>query len=265
MGPSVTGSNPPEGERTPFDDAELYDVLFGELCYDLDFYIGLAKQARGPVLEVACGTGRVLLPCLQAGVDIDGLDLYPAMLRVLQGKARAQGLAPQVYESDMRGFSLPRRYHLIIIPFNGFLHNLSTEDQLNTLRTCKAHLLGSGLLVMEIFFPGLEVIAGPEGIPVFEHEVRHPQTGLQVRILDTRRFNRVEQMQHSEIEIQEIDAAGALVATHRSRTAIRWIFKSEMELLLRVAGFSRWQIFGGFDYRPLTKETQSMIVFAWRD
>jgi SAM-dependent methyltransferase len=265
MGPLVTGDNPREGGRTPFDDAELYDVLFGDLRYDLDFYVGLAKEARGPVLEVACGTGRVLLPCLQAGVDIDGLDLYPAMLRVLQDKARALGLAPQIYEYDMRGFSLPRRYHLIIIPFNGFLHNLSTEDQLSTLRTCKAHLLASGLLVMEIFFPGLQVIAGPEGTPVLEHEVRHPQTGHQVRIFDTRHFNRVEQIQHSEIEIQEVDPAGALVASHRSMTAIRWIFKSEMELLLRVAGFSRWQIFGGFDRRTLRKETQSMIVFAWRD
>jgi SAM-dependent methyltransferase len=251
--------------RSPFDDAELYEVLFGELRYDVDYYVELAKQARGPVLEVACGTGRVLLPCLQAGIDIDGLDLYPAMLDVLRRKAHAQGYAPNLYQADMRSFSLGRRFHLIMIPFNAFLHNLSTEEQLDTLRTCRAHLVGGGLLAMEVFFPGLEVIGGPEGTPVLEHEVRHPQTGNQVRIFDTRRFNRVEQIQYSDIEIQEIDATGRILDSHRSQTVIRWIGKPELHLLLRVAGYSRWEIFGDFTRSPHTRETQTMIVEAWKD
>ena len=70
-------------ERSPFEDADLYDALFSSLRYDLDFYLELTQKVPGPVLEVACGTGRDLLPCLQAGVDIEGLDLYPAMLEVL--------------------------------------------------------------------------------------------------------------------------------------------------------------------------------------
>jgi SAM-dependent methyltransferase len=256
---------PPGGEASPFDDGRLYDALFGGLRYDVEFYLGLARQAPGPVLEVACGTGRILVPLLEAGVEADGLDLYPSMLQVLRNKIRDMGRKPNLYLADMRSFSLPRRYRWIFIPFNGFLHNLTAGDQLSTLRTCRAHLTGGGGLVMEIFFPGLEVIAGPEGVPVLEHEVRDKGSGGQIRIFDTRRLDRVEQVQRSEIEIQELDAENRLVASHCSRTQIRWIYRWEAELLFRAAGFSRWEIHGSFDGRPLTRETETMICYAFRD
>ncbi|HEX3532517.1 MAG TPA: class I SAM-dependent methyltransferase [Thermoanaerobaculia bacterium] len=176
----------PSTERTPFQDAELYDMLFRDLDFDREFYVRLAREARGPVLEVTCGTGRILLPCLQAGVDIDGLDLFPEMLGVLRRKAAELGLAPRLYQADMRDFTLPRRYALILVPFNGFVHNLTTDDQLQTLRACRKHLAAGGLLVLNVFFPGREVVCGPEGTPVLEHEVAHPVTGLPVRIYDTR-------------------------------------------------------------------------------
>lgn len=253
-----------EIERTPFEDADLYEILFRDLRYDLDFYLELARAAHGPVLEVGCGTGRVLLPCLQAGVDIDGLDLYPAMLEVLKSKAASLGYSPRLYKADMRNFTLPRRYVLIIIPFNGFVHSLTTEDQLQTLRTCREHLLQDGMLVFNISFPGREVWCGPLGEPVLEIEVHHPRTGLPVRLFDTRFVNLVDQIQQSHIEIQELDAEGRVAVSHRSKTSMRFVFKPEMELLLRISGFPRWQIYGGFGRRPLTQDTDPMVVFAWK-
>jgi hypothetical protein len=89
-----------------------------------------------------------------------------------------------------------------------------------------------------------------------------PVTGLPVRIYDTRQLNRVDQIQHSSIEIQELDVEGGVAARHLSETWMRWTFKPEMELLLETAGFAEWQIFGGFDRRPLTRETDLMVIFA---
>jgi SAM-dependent methyltransferase len=262
----MTTEATPAPERTPFHDAELYDVLFSSLDFDREFYVGLAREAGGPVLEVTCGTGRILLPSLQAGADIDGLDLFPEMLAVLRGKAAALGLAPpRVYEADMRDFTLPRRYALITIPFNGFVHNLTTEDQLQTLRACRKHLAHGGVLVFNIFFPGREILNGPEGVPVLEHEAPHPATGLPVRIYDTRSLDLVAQIQTSHIEIQELDADGGVTASHPSTTTMRWTYKPEMELLLQAAGFPRWQICGDFDRRPLVRDTDQMVVFAWKD
>ena len=252
-----------EAEPTPFDDGELYDVLFRSFGYDLDFYLKLVAETPGPVLEVSCGTGRVLLPCLQRGADIEGIDLSPVMLATLHRKAAELGLAPSVQAADMRSFSLPRRYQLILIPFNGFVHCLTGADQLAALRCCRDHLLPGGQLVLNIFYPGLEILNGPQGEPVLEGEVQHPVTGLPVRIYDTRTLDRIAQIQHSQVEIQELNAAGEVVASHRSRTAMRWTFKPEMELLLQVAGFARWRICGGFEGQPLTREDEPMVVHAW--
>jgi SAM-dependent methyltransferase len=260
--PKVQQSAAPP-EPTPFDDGEIYDLLFKDFGFDLDFYLGLVAATTGPVLEVSCGTGRVLLRCLQRGADIEGIDLSPGMLETLRHKAEALGLGPEVAVADMRAFSRPRRYQLIIIPFNGFVHCLTSADQLAALRCCRAHLLPSGQLVLNIFYPGLEILSGRQGEPVLEAQMPHPETGLPVRIYDTRTLDRIGQIQHSLIEIQELDAAGQVARSHRSRTAMRWTFKPEMELLLRAAGFARWKICGGFEGEPLTRETDPMVVRAW--
>jgi SAM-dependent methyltransferase len=255
----------PESAPTPFDDGELYDVLFGGFDFDRAFYVELVSATSGRVLEVACGTGRILLPCMQAGAEIEGLDLFPAMLDTLRRKAGRLGLSPVLHRADMRDFALPRRYALAFCAFNGFVHCLTTADQIRALRTWRAHLAPGGLVVLNVFYPGREYLSGPEGTPVLEAEVRHPATGLPVRIYDTRTLNRVAQVQHSRIEIQELDAEGRVTATHPSETQMRWTFKPEMELLLAAAGYARWEIYGGFDRRPLTRDDEQMIVFAWGD
>jgi SAM-dependent methyltransferase len=257
--------NTHDPEATPFDDGDLFDVLFHDFRYGLDYYLDLAREAGGPVLDVACGTGRVLIPLLQAGVDVEGVDLFAPMLERLRRKAQALDLQPRLHQADMRAFRIPRRFALVIIPFNSFVHNLTSAAQIETLRRCRDHLLPGGLLAFDGFFPGVEYLSQSQHIRVMEMETAHPATGLPVRIFDTRTFDRIAQLQHSVNEIEELDAQGRVTATHRSATSIRWIFKAEMDLLLQVAGFARWEIYGGFDRRPLERETDAMIVQAWRE
>lgn len=252
-------------EATPFDDGALYDIFFERLDLGRDFYLGLARAANGPVLDVACGTGRILLPCLEAGVDVEGLDLFPGMLARLRAKASALGFNPTLHQANMAGFRLSRRYTLIMITFNAFVHNLTTEDQLATLNTCREHLEPGGLLVFDTAFPGPAWVAAPNGTRELEMEIAHPETGLPVRMWDTRTFDRVKQLQYSYNEIEMLDAAGKVVATHPSKTTLRWIYKAEMELLLRTTGFARWEILGDFEGRPLVHDTDAMIVKAWTD
>lgn len=245
-----------------FDDGDVYDLV-GNLPYGLDFYVDLARRANGPVLDVACGTGRILIPCLQAGVDVEGLDLYEPMLKTLRAKAAALRLSPQVYRADMSDFSLPRRYALVLIPFNAFIHNMTQETQISCLECCRRHLLPGGQFVFDTFFPSLEIIGTPQNTRVLEGEVPHPQTGLPIRLYDTRSFDRVAQEQHSINEIELLAADGSVQTTHRSEIRGRYVYKHEMELLLRIAGFARWDIYGDFNRRPLTEENDAMIVAAW--
>jgi SAM-dependent methyltransferase len=256
---------PETREPTPFDDGPLYDLMCAGCDHGVDFYRDLAKAADGPVLEVACGTGRITLPCLQAGADVDGLDLSPALLDTLRMKAAALGYAPRLHEANMASFRLDRRYALILITFNAFVHNLTADDQIATLVCCREHLKPGGLLAFDGFFPTGAIFNGPDNVRMLESETTHPETGSAIRVFDTRSFDRVDQLMRSLTEVEILDAAGKVEVTHRLRTTIRWIYKGEMELLLRVAGFSRWQIFGGFDRRPLERETDLMIVQAWND
>lgn len=251
-----------EASGTPFDDGELYDALFNDFPYGVDFYVDLARQARGPVLDVGCGTGRILLACAQAGAEVDGLDLSEPMLDTLRAKATALGLAPRLRRGDMAEFRLERRYALVMITFNGFIHNLTPEAQIGCLECCREHLAPGGRLAFDLYFPGLSIIGAPENRRVLEFETTHPRTGAALRLYDTRRFDRVEQLQHSLTEIEVLGERGEVVRAQRSEYAVRWVYKSEMALLLRAAGFRRWEIFGGFDRRPLTAETDAMVVLA---
>jgi hypothetical protein len=80
---------------------------------------------------------------------------------------------------------------------------------------------------------------------------------------DTRTIDRVAQTQHSLNELELLAADGRVATVHRSQVSMRYLFKHEMELLLRIAGFARWQIDGDFNGHPLTRETDAMIVTAW--
>ncbi len=260
----MSGNTTPS-EPSPFDDGELYDVIFDGFTYAVDFYVGLAKQANGPVLDVCCGTGRILLPCTHVGVEVDGLDLSEGMLSALRKKADALGLELNLHRADMADFRLPRRYALIMITFNAFVHNLTTAAQIRCLELCREHLLPGGVLAFDTFFPGLHVIGSPENVRDLEMEKLHPETGLLVRLWDTRSFDRVEQIQRSINEIELLDAEGNVAEIRRSEFSVRWTYKYEMELLLKTAGFAKWEICGGFDRRPLTQETDGMVVLAWAD
>jgi SAM-dependent methyltransferase len=259
--PSATEPAPP----SPFDDADLYDAIFHDFDMDLEFWRARALEAGGPVLEVACGTGRVTLPMAETGADVEGFDLAPAMVERLRAKAAERNLEVPTSVGDMRDFRRPRRYALIGIPFNAFLHNLTQADQLATLRRCREHLRPGGGLILHVSFFGAANIVASGGGPVLELETRHPATGRMLRLYDGRTMDPIEQIQHSINEVHELDERGEVIAKHRSETWVRWIHKPELELLLRAAGFSRWRIDGGFDGRPLVSEEDQMIVFAWGD
>jgi SAM-dependent methyltransferase len=249
---------------SPYDAPELYDLVLEHFRDDLDFWLEEARRGA-PVLEVACGTGRVLLHLLEHGVDADGVDLSGPMLERLKVKAAARGLAPRLVRADMRDFTLPRRYRRVLLAFNGFAHCETTQDQLRCLRCCREHLEPGGALVLHISYPSLAYWNEPEGERVLEMEVTHPVTGHPVRMYDTRTRHRVGQWQHSLTDVEELDAAGAVARVHRFETTQRWVYRYELELLLASAGFSRWEVVRGWDRGPFERDDQPMIAYGWRD
>jgi SAM-dependent methyltransferase len=248
---------------SPYDAPELYDLLFDSLDFDIPFWLDVARTAGGPVLELGCGTGRVLLPILKAGIAIDGFDASPAMIRRLKEKAKESGLTVRAEVADMLDFSMDRRYARLICAFNGFAHCDTVEDQLAVLRCSLEHLEPGGALVLHMSYPGPGYWSEPEGAAVLEHEAPRPGRG-KIQLWDNRKKDIVAQRQDSEVEIWELGASDRPQAVHKFSTAQRWVYRFELELLFRAAGFARWDILGGFDGRPLTAPDDQMIAWAFK-
>ncbi len=245
---------------------ELYDAIYSWVRDDIEFYVAAARAAGGPVLELGCGTGRILLPSLEAGADIEGIDLHEGMLAELRRKAAARGLDPRVAPGDMREIRRARRFALVTIPFRTFLHNLTAADQLATLRGCREHLEPGGRLLFNAFHVSFEIAAARTNVtePALERTLKDPSTGRHIEIWAHHAYDRVNQILEGDKQVRLLAERGAVTATHPHRFRLRWFYKAEMELLLAAAGFARWQVAGGFDGRPLEDDTDEMVWTAWK-
>ena len=141
--------------------ARYYDGAYGTLdVADARFYVDLAKKTGGPVLEVGCGTGRVLLPTARAGIEIHGLDNSRPMLDVLRENAARESADVQkriaLHTGDMRGFNLDRRFSLVTIPFRPMQHMYTVADQVSALKSAAAHVTDGGILAFDVFYPKFE-------------------------------------------------------------------------------------------------------------
>jgi SAM-dependent methyltransferase len=141
--------------------ADLYDhVRAYRDRPDVAFFVEAALAAGGPVLEIGCGTGRVLIPTARAGIDITGLDSSVHMLDVCRAKLLLE--APDVrsrvhlVREDMRDFALRQNFALATIPFRPFQHLTTVEDQRACLQTIHAHLQPGGQLILDLFNPMVE-------------------------------------------------------------------------------------------------------------
>ena len=267
--------------RSPYDSPEHYDRILDGLDFDQAFWLRVARgwlpgqpfadeataaprRAPGPVLDVGCGTGRVLMRLLEAGIDADGLDNSEPMLARARERATALGKAPRLVLGDMRDFTLPRRYARALCTFNAFAHCDTTDDQIRALRCIREHLEPEGALVLFMSYPKPSYWSEPDGDPVLETEAAIEGTDRKVQMWDTRFKDPVEQRQRSQIEIREVDATGKTVASHRSEITQRWVYRYELDLLLRIAGYGRREIHGGFAGEPFTSPDQPLIAWGWR-
>lgn len=138
--------------------AELYDLQFAEPRGDVEFYRNLATRTNGPTLELACGTGRVYLELLEAGVDATGIDLDAGRLERLRERATARGLDPSVRQADMTAFETDRTDDLVICPLNAVQHATTVDDQRALLDRAFDALAPGGRFVFDTFVPAFDVI-----------------------------------------------------------------------------------------------------------
>jgi SAM-dependent methyltransferase len=249
---------------------ELYDnVPLYRDRKDVGFYVDLCRSAKGEVLELGCGTGRISIPAAEAGCTITGLDESGTMLDRCRAKLLA--LAPEVQkrvtlvEADMTSFTLDRSCELAIVPFRPLQHLVRVEQLLSFLACVHRHLQPGGKLALDVFNPNLQALAS--AIDPDEIEDTAELTMADGRTM--RRMYRVtakhpaEQTNDIELIYYVRDAAGAITRIVQA-FPMRYFFRFELEHLLARAGFEITELYGGLDRSPFTGSSLEMIVIATR-
>lgn len=263
--------------------SRFYDLENADFTEDIDFWVGLAKEANGPTLELGCGTGRVTQQIARAGCTVVGLDNSEPMLALARAKlARKPELAARatLLLGDMTNFDLTahRGYKpllrddsttglpdyptigLVIAPFNTFMHLLTTADQLALLTCARKHLQPGGTLALDLTNPA-PAYADPNESLTLERTFRDDEADLTIQQFSTIQLDRTAQVAHIVWQYDAIAADGAVRRT-LAPLELRYTFPAEMSLLLDRAGFRLAHLYGDYDEGPLTDESERMIVVA---
>jgi ubiquinone/menaquinone biosynthesis C-methylase UbiE len=228
-----------------------YDSFAAGLDGDVEFYIGEARREGSPVLELGCGTGRISIPIAEADVDIVGLDLSGDMLAIAQEKVKKRGPGIQqrieFIQGDMSDFSLGRQFRLVMIPYRSFLALTTADRQRQSLARIREHLVPGGALVLNIYDPRLDLITSPlNGTRRQTVEFRREDSGHRVVTFDTRRYDPESQAVEQDLEFEELDERGVVLAKAQGHVKTRFAYRYEMQYLLELSGFRVEALFGDF-------------------
>jgi SAM-dependent methyltransferase len=247
--------------------AQLYDhvVPYRERP-DIDFFIEEAVESGGPVLEIGCGTGRVLLPTARKGISITGLDVSPYMLDICRQQLENEPSEVQerikLVEGDMRDFHLGESFALVTSPFRPFQHLLSVEDQLKCLECVRRHLVPGGIFILDIFNPSLTSLTADNlGEEIGDEPIFTTPDGVQVRrvhCVTARDF-------HNQINDVELIYYLTYPDGRDERIVhafqMRYLFRFEAEHLLARAGFEVLDLYADFNRVPHGQTAKSELLF----
>ncbi|WP_028560803.1 class I SAM-dependent methyltransferase [Paenibacillus pinihumi] len=224
---------------------EVYDFTkkTGQsLSGDIEFYQNQLKSCRGRILEAMVGSGRVIIPLLESGLKVDGVDYSPDMLASCRQRCQERGLEADLYESDLQELSLPHKYEAIIIPGGSFLLIEDRQQSINVLRRLYEHLEPGGCLILDLFLPENNFDIGKyEGTSTF-HLPNGDIITMEGKLVEADLFN---QYKVSYLKYEKW-RHGKLIQTELQRLAIRWYGVEEFKLILQSVGFSDVKVFADF-------------------
>jgi len=237
-------------------NAETYDTRTLGFPGEIDFWVSQARESGGPVLELACGTGRVSWPIARAGIDIVGIDLGQAMLEQAERKRAGEpadvARRARFLRGDMSSFDLGDTFALVIIPFRAFQALLEPERQRAALGAIWRHLRPGGRLIIDIFDPRLDLLLDERfkprrEIPAF----RHPRTGhtISIDVLE-RRNDHVRQRLVERWRFCETADNGRTVRDEEEELEMRWTYRFEMRYLFELTGFTIESEWSDFQFSP---------------
>jgi SAM-dependent methyltransferase len=255
----------PHAQNNPFDAlARYYDWEHVDYDVDVPLYLDFARRTGGPILELGCGSGRLLAPLLELGEHIVGIDSSGPMLDRARQALAVAGLLGRatLLEADVRYFTLDQRFALAIYGLDSFGLLTTIDDQLAALRRIRQHLVPGGLLILDLS-NGNGRGAEPTDELVLQFEGTDPLTGRPLSKWTARATDHGEQVDHYTYFYDEV---GEDRAVRRSiiRLDLRYFGRFELELLLHQADLVPEAFYGSYDLAPFASGSERLIAVAAR-
>ena len=237
----------------------LYHLHHIDENEDIPFWLQLAKEMNGPVLELGCGTGRLLLPLLKAGYETIGLDINFEMLSYFKGLLSTQLLEQvDVFQSDLENFHLEREFPFIFLACNT-LSTLPEETRLNAYSRIHEHLIGGGIFAVSIPNPISLASLPAQGESEIEASFSHPMTGNPIQVSsEWQRSDRFivfhwhydHLLQDGQVERETIQSRHSLITP------------GEYQAELQAANLNPIKMFGDFAKTDYQKDSPYLIIIA---
>lgn len=232
---------------------------------ELAFYEKFLEKSQGPFLEAMCGTGRLMIPLVRKGFEIEGVDNSQYMLDICSSKCKSENLHPSLYLQSLQNLSLGKQYSIIFIAVGSFQLIENSVEALKALHKLREHLLPGGFFLIETFVPWDGVKAAIEesslldSSSAFFERKEVFQDGSEIIFKGTTTDYQKEQLQITEGQYLKIQN-GNVVEAEEEKLAVRWYYRHEMELILEKSGFSEIQIWDeSFELNP-----QAVIYQAFK-
>lgn len=245
------------------DIAELYDLEHGDFTDDIEFITEIAGLGVGPILELGCGTGRILLPLADAGYEVVGIDASEPMLKRARG--RIGGRPISLVQGDM---SLPEAvpggpFGLILVSLNSIMHLTDPAVQRSMLAGCYASLKPGGRVMIDTLNPGVGQL---------QHllNTTHHEGSWQLNtdtIVDKwgHRTSTYESQIMRTLIWYDLTSKDGTCRRIRTEFEFRYVHQSELALMLEIAGFSRVDWYGSYDLDSWHPESERIIAIAHKD
>jgi len=257
------------------DVAENYDRYL-EVMYQtsqnydgfVEFYTGLAKKyGSGGIIDIACGTGAVVLGLAEQGIIADASDLSEEMCNVARRKAEDKGYKLNIFQGDMTSFDAGRMYSLAIIARSGFMHLPTPEIQRAALLNIRRQLCDGGILTLNTFdpLPFMQAEQMKTSDEDFSFRLEYINAeGKREKIYTAVTYDAVSQIMSGKWKFETLDDEGKVIAERIRPLTMRQTYRQEMKYLIELCGFEIEALYTGYKFKPADELTPSDLVWVLR-
>lgn len=237
--------------------SEVYDMdkHIGHSFGDVEFYMNRLESCKGPILEPGTGTGRILIPLLEKGLNIDGFDISNDMLNICKTNCKARGVNPKLFQARMESFSQDTKYDAIIVPTGTFLLLHKRTDSIKALENFYNHLSNGGRLILDISLQ-TDISIGAVSTRTWECSSGDIIT-LENKIVEVDYINQYT-ISHGRYEKWR---KGVLLQTELEYFPLRWYGVEEFKLILESIGFKNIVISSDYKFGQYPSNSEEIITF----